>query len=186
MKKIIVFSLLIIVIAVTLSGCNFTPTAKYEQELLKGSNFEYESSIDLRADWDLAQGGDGTSSAITLLPENNGIVLNTSNTGWARVTQNVLLKSNSYYKVSYTYSSATMSDYSDTANYIGLFIGFIEDPNFNINDDESIEHTSSSTQRTITFYFKTARVKEANFGIFLGTEENPVRAANLNIFDISL
>lgn len=190
MKKIALVVVLIAASVFLFSACNIAPVSAYDKEILKGNSLTYESLSELREDWDIAQGGDGTTNAVTIFSDdvNNGVKIDTTNAGgWAYITQKVFLKTNSYYKITYEYSSSSMSGFSEDPNFIGFFVGFLEDPNFNIGSEKPIEETvSSNGKKTVELYFHTNRVQEAHLAFRVGTEERPVSASNVTIYSVGL
>src|SRR5690554_838559 len=127
MKKTIYITVLLILIAVFLTGC-----ADINVNLLKGGDFEYADTDEVRESWKLSSGGSETSSVFTV--SNGALGINTSTAGWAYAAQELQLKSNAYYKVTYTYSITSISYYGEATSYDGLFIGFLEDKDFNIGE----------------------------------------------------
>jgi Gpi18-like mannosyltransferase len=190
MKKVVLVCILISALVILLSGCNITPVSAYDKEILEGSVLDYEDMDALSENWETAQGGEGGYSAFTAIPKEDGggVRINTTNTGgWAYIAQKVLLKRNSYYKISYEFSSSSMSKFDEEKEYIGFFAGFLEDPDFNIGSDSPIEElASTSGKKTVTFYFHTKNINEAHLALRVGTEDNPVNASNVTINSVSL
>ena len=151
MKKVVLVCILISALVILLSGCNITPVSAYDKEILEGSVLDYEDMDALSENWETAQGGEGGYSAFTAIPKEDGggVRINTTNTGgWAYIAQKVLLKRNSYYKISYEFSSSSMSKFDEEKEYIGFFAGFLEDPDFNIGSDSPIEELASTGEKT--------------------------------------
>lgn len=184
MKKTIYITVLLILIAVFLTGC-----ADINVNLLKGGDFEYADTDEVRESWKLSSGGSETSSVFTV--SNGALGINTSTAGWAYAAQELQLKSNAYYKVTYTYSITSISYYGEATSYDGLFIGFLEDKDFNIGESPDgvikplIHNGTTNGYVTGEFFFKTTYITKASLAIFVGTEEGPV-SANVKIDDITL
>lgn len=175
---------MITALVLLLSGCNITPVSAYDKEILKSSILDYENKTELKEEWDTVQGGTDSSDVFSL-PDGGGVSIATSSVGWAYLSQRVLLKTNSYYKVTYEFSASSMIDYDTDKNRIGFFVGFLEDPNFNIGDDKSTEVADSTAKREITFYFHTKNIREANIALRVGTEDRPV-STSVTVNSISL
>ncbi len=184
MKKLFSSIILIILISVIFVGC----TDK-NIDLLKGGDFEYPGLDELQDDWQLSSGGSEQTSVFTI--STGSLNINTTGAGWAYAAQEVKLKSNAYYKVSYTFNISSISYYAEATSYDGLYIGFLEDRDFNINQSTSgaikpIVHTSTTNNDLNTeIYLKTSYVTSASLAIFVGSEENPV-AASVRIKDIAI
>jgi Gpi18-like mannosyltransferase len=187
MKKRFWAACIIVLCAVLLLGCVPKAESKYGVNILKGGEsgiFNYNGSLsELRKDWTLTSGGTVTD---TFSNASNNLTINTSSAGWATVSQKVNLKPNSYYKVSYTFSSGSMSAKDITKDYDGLWVGFLEDKNFNRGIDKSVFHKGATDRKTQSFYFKTGNVREATLAIYIGSEERQVSVSSLVISDISL
>lgn len=182
-KTIILVAIIAIVATLLLTGCNTTATSEYDKQILKftndSGNFNYTGeNEDVKTDWTFEVGNDATNSSV-FSSSANGLKINTQNAGYAVASQKVYLKRYSYYKVTYTYDIDSISEFNTEDGldgYRGLFVGFKEDPNFNIGDENKKTEASSNTPGYVEdkFYFKTDGTKEYNLGIFVGTEDLPV------------
>lgn len=184
MKKAILLTILIIVISTFTLGCTNTGI-----DLLSGGDFGYKDTAELSEDWKLASGGTENANVFTV--SNDALGINTSSAGWAHASQEVKLKSNSYYKVSYTFSISKATYYGDRLNMDGLYVGFLEDKSFNIGETTEgiikplMHNATTNVDVDASFYFKTKYITTASLAIFVGTEENPI-TANVKIKDIAL
>lgn len=184
MKKTILITILLILITTFTLGCT-----NASSDLLVGGDFEYDDTAGLSSEWKLASGGTENSSVFTV--SNGALGINTSTAGWGYASQEVNLKSNSYYKVTYTFSISTFTYYGDRLNFDGLYIGFLEDKSFNIGETQEgvikplVHNSTTNADVTADFYFKTRFITSASLAIFVGTEANPV-TANVKIKDIAL
>lgn len=168
--------LVITAFSFTLSGCNSSQN-KYDTQILKGfsedSMFDYKDLLDMGADWNFTSGGIKSTVFST---GSNGISINTTTGGYANVSQLVLLKAYSYYKVEYDFNISQMSNFDENIDYYpGLFVGFKEDPLFNVIGDKKAQETTVQQNGHRTFYFNTGGTREYNLTINLGTENYPVK-----------
>lgn len=187
-KTLLVAVLAILTVTLLLTGCSTKAISEYDVNILNTSEnqdytFKYDSMEALRAEWDLA-GGASTSSIFSI---NNGTLkMNTASAGYAIASQKLYLKPYSYYKVSYSYSTSSMSNYKDDVTYVGLFVGFLEDKEFNNSGGKDTQARGKDTNGVAEFFFHTDGNREYNIAIFLGTEENPVNAtANIKKFTVT-
>ncbi|MFW5780898.1 MAG: hypothetical protein ACOCWI_05550, partial [Bacillota bacterium] len=185
MKKTILVILTLALITVFFVGCG-----SVNVDLLSGGDFEYEDTTALREHWTLRSGAEAESADVFSIADGT-LTIDTSSSGWAYVAQEAQLRSNAYYKVTYTFNISSMTLYGDSTSFDGLHIGFLEDKDFNIGEtDEGVikpvlHRSETTTDVTEDFYFKTDFVKSSSLAIFVGSEENPV-SANVKIRDISL
>ncbi len=196
MKKIVIL-VAIVAIAATLllTGCTTNAISAYDEQVLKftnaNGNFVYTGEgEDIATDWKFEAGNGATASSV-FSSSSSGLKINTQNAGYAVASQKVYLKRYSYYKVTYTYDMDSIAEYStedDINQMVGMYLGFKEDPSFNIGEEkpsEVREVNVTSNYITDTFYFKTDGTKEYNFAIFVGMEEYPVSAV-VYIKDITI
>ncbi|MDR3185996.1 MAG: hypothetical protein LBU04_04220 [Christensenellaceae bacterium] len=200
MKRIILPVFLIVLFSILIfSGCKSNAVSEYNVNVLKSgerSAFDYTESSDggdtfsqLQSMWSLQSGGvvSSTFSIVDNGSSPNYLKIDTQAAGYAIASQKLFLKPYSYYKVQYTYTSASMSKYDDNKDYVGLYVGFIENPDFNIGSDKAtVERNAKQSQTEGIFYFHTENVREATLAINLGTEDNPVTCSNVTLQDISL
>lgn len=183
-KKWLLFTIVLIVIIITslsvLSGCAKT-------DLLKVANsdnmFAYENLDEAKKDWSLVYSGKSENSIFSFAE--NGLTMNVD--GYAYALQEIKLKPNAYYKVSYNYEiSDPLEGTTENPLYsIGLFIGFEEDPNFNVTHEKRTNHwgveRKTDPKDPVVFYFKSDRSRVYNLKIALGTKDMPVKgSATLN------
>ncbi|MDR2267327.1 MAG: hypothetical protein LBE09_07095 [Christensenellaceae bacterium] len=192
MKKFGILTILVAII-LSLTACQAQAISKYGVNIIKGgtlSTFDYNEDdggtalYQLQENWTLVTDG-SAATAFSIIDNDDAasyLKITTTTTGYAYAAQKLYLKSSSYYKVQYDYTTATMSNYDENKSYLGLYVGFLEDPDFNIKDEKpTIEDKSKSTGDTATFYFKTEYVKEATIAINVGTPDNPVNTSNVTI-----
>lgn len=183
MKKAFCIAILILVFLFLFTGC----AQDLNVDLLKGGDFEYEDTAELRNDWNLV--AQGTSENVFSV-SNGALGINTTSAGWAYAAQELQLKSNSYYKISYTFNIASITYYGDATSFNGLFIGFLEDRNFNIGESSDgvikpiLHNGATNVDVTTDIYLKTDYITKATLAIFVGTEDAPV-SANVTIKDIA-
>lgn len=184
MKKIILLVAVIAIAAtVLLTGCTTTPVSNYNEQVLtfsnESKNFNYTGeNEDVKTDWSF-EAGNGAATSSVFSSSANGLKINTQNAGYASASQKIYLKRYAYYKVTYTYDMDSIAEYStedDIKSWVGLYLGFKEDPAFNTGDKNSEVRNVTSSYVTDTFYFKTDGTKEYNFAIFVGSEAEPVSA----------
>lgn len=181
-KKCLLYTVVLVIIVLSLlsilSGC-----AKVD--LLKVANsenmFAYDSTEDAKKHWNLVYSG--TSEDIYSFAENG---LSMSVDGYAYASQEIKLKPNTYYKVSYNYEIETALSGTGENPLLttGLFIGFVEDPNFNVTHEKKTNHISGKEMdinEPVVFYFKSDRSRIYNLKVALGTADLPVKGhATLN------
>ena len=184
MKKIVILiAVLAIAPTLLLTGCTTTPVNAYDEQVLTFSsatkNFNYTGeNEDVKTDWTF-EAGNGASTSSVFSTSANGLKINTQNAGYAVASQKVYLKRYAYYKVTYVYDMDSVAEFSTEDEYtrwVGMYLGFKEDPSFNTGDKNSEVRHVTSTYKTDTFYFKTDGTKEYNFAIFVGSETEPVSA----------
>lgn len=182
-KTVILVAIIAILATLLLTGCTTTPVSDYDKQILtftnSNGNFNYTGeNEDVKTDWNF-EAGNGASSSSVFSSSSNGLKINTQNAGYAVASQKVYLKRYAYYKVTYTYDMDSIAEYStedEATSWVGLYLGFKEDPSFNTGDKNSEVRNVTSSYVTDTFYFKTDGTKEYNFAIFVGSENEPVSA----------
>lgn len=191
MKKFLILAVTALLVIATLTGCKTAGVKAYGKEIINGGElgtFDYETLDDLKKEWKLTSGG--TATDVFSIVENtegaNYLKINTTSSGYATVSQTLYLRTYSYYKITYTYTTSTMTNFKEDVGYIGLFAGFLENPDFNIKSDNATEERNSNNLGTAEFYFKTDSIREVNVALFVGTEDNPVSASNVTIRSFSL
>lgn len=184
MKKSFYIIILVIFVVIFTAGCTNLNT-----DLLKGGDFEYPGLTELQEDWDLRSGGTEATSVFTV--SSGSLNINTTGAGWAYAAQEIKLKSNAYYKISYTFSISSLSYYGEATSYDGLYIGFLEDRKFNIGESldgtiKPLVHTSTTnTDINAEIYLRTSFITSASLAIFVGSEDNPI-SATVKIRDIAV
>lgn len=167
----------IFVISFSLIGCN--TANNYDTQILVGSSnessmFNYSTITDMQEQWDLNPGGGSNSTVFSTGP--NGLNINTTVSGYALASQRIMLKSFSYYKIEYDYSITQMTNFNEESDYHpGLFVGFLEDPLFNVIGDKKAQETSIIQNGHRVFYFHTGGTREYNLSINVGNEDYPVK-----------
>lgn len=199
MKKLsfIVLVLTLVAVIATLCGCSASYTVG--QNILASENTVSEEDDTLSlvfTDEKLSTywSTDGSASGAVISAVDNGIQLNTSSGGYAVLSQEVKLRPNSYYKISYTYASSSMSMYNTSSeSFVGFFATFLEDQDFNMptgkgtsSDEASTEERLTNKSGEKTFYFKNDDTREATFAFCLGTEEKPVKCDSVIIKTVKL
>lgn len=191
MKKAVLTAVILMMVTAVFCGCTTQGAAKYNQNVLAGgadAAFDFESLTDLQKVWDLTSGGSDSDvfSMVSNRNEASYLKINTANAGYATVSQKLILKSFSYYKVTYRYTTTGMSGRSEDKGYVGLYVGFKENPDFNLRSDKPTEERRANSNGTASFYFKTNADREVNLAINVGTEEYPVSVSSVVIKDITL
>lgn len=180
-KRAFVLAMAAALIALVLTGCTGRIERNPDIQILTFStaegDFYYGSNEALQAEWDLTAGG-GASTSSVFSTNADGLRINTANAGYAVASQKVYLRANADYRVTYSYDVDSISDYDENAGYVGFYIGFLEDPAFNISDANNSVHDVATTRaQTDTFYFRTDSTRgEFNLAIIVGSEEDPVNA----------
>jgi Gpi18-like mannosyltransferase len=192
-KKFVLVALILFIVSISLvfSGCSPSQNS-FDVQLLKENSesegmFNYESLTEMDNDWDFQTDG-ANSSTFSTGP--NGLTINTTSSGYGLVSQKVLLKSFSYFKVEYDFNITQMSSFDENSSYHpGLFVGFLEDPLFNVTGDKKAQETFVQQNGKRVFYIKTSGSREYNISINLGTEQYPVKAiatiSNLTLVRVS-
>jgi len=191
MKKLLFIACVLAVCAAALAGC--TPAAETQNgvNILNAgetSAFDYDESLSaLQKDWTLKTGEAGTVSG-TFSNASDYLTINTSTSGYATASQKVVLKPYTYYKVEYSFTSTAMTAKDESAGYVGLYVGFLEDENFNNVKDGANTRFEGSTSGTETdyFYVYTKNIREATLTVFVGSEELQVSVTSLVLKDIKL
>ena len=132
--------LCITVLVVVLSGCT-----KKNENMLNNDNgiFKYSSLTELKNDWILKTADSITedSDVFTMNADEEddsySLTINTADSGWAYVGQEVKLTQGQYYKITYSVDISKISAFTSGNNYDGVFVSFLEDENFNYNNDAS-------------------------------------------------
>ncbi|MFI3229585.1 MAG: hypothetical protein R3Y23_05425 [Bacillota bacterium] len=194
MKKSLALIIMVVVFVVALTGCNTIGTTQYNTQILTeaedGGVFNYDTLTDMQENWTLTSGGT-TSTSFTIVDNGddvaNYITLSTSSAGYAQMSQTVYLRAYSYYKISYTYTTSTMGTYDDDLTYEGLYVNFLENESFNIdNTDWSVEERGSNTSGSATIYFQTSNIREVTIALNLGSEDHPVTCSSAIIKTFTL
>ncbi len=180
-KKLFILALAAAVAVFVLTGCTGRFENNPDTQILNFStetgDFYYGSSEALAAEWELTAGNGAPTTAV-FSTNADGLRINTQNCGWATASQTVYLKADTDYRITYTYDVDSISDYDEKAGYTGFYIGFSEDPAFNIGSVEnSVHDVATSKAMTDTFYFRTDSTRgEFNLAIIVGSESDPVSA----------
>ena len=192
MKKILFIACVLAICAAALIGC--TPAAETQNgvNILKsGENtaFGYGESLSaLQKDWTLQAGPDGTVAG-TFSNSANYLTINTETSGYAAASQKVVVKPYSYYKVEYSFTSTTMTAKDEAVGFVGMYVGFSEDKNFNNvkdGDNTRFDGPSTSGVETDYFYISTKNVREATLTVFVGAEDAQVKVSSFVLRDIKL
>ena len=189
MKKSIFILAVALAIVFILTGCTGRFVDEPGVQILTFSNttgdFYYAGSQALQTEWDLAAGNNiGVSSVFST--GSDGLTIDTESAGYASATQAVWLKANSEYKVSYSYDIESVGAFGeDTDDFNGMYIGFVEDPQFNIGSTDNHVHVTRG-DGNIEFYFETPGTGgQYHIGIFVGTENLPVNM-EVTVNDLTL
>lgn len=192
MKKILFIACVLAICAAALIGC--TPAAEKQNgvNILKSGEttaFNYGESLStLQKDWTLKAGPDGTVAG-TFSNASNYLTINTETSGYATASQKVVLKPYSYYKVEYSFTSTAMSAKDEAKGFVGMYVGFLEDKNFNNvpdGDNTRFDGPSTSGVETDYFYIATKNVREATLTVFVGSEDAQVKVSSFVLRDIKL
>lgn len=183
MKKTIVLAVVLLALtALVLTGCTGKIVRDYDTQILTFSttegDFYYNDFSALTAEWNLSA-GHGASASSVFSTNAEGLKINTVNAGYATASQTVYLKPYSDYKIEYVYDVDSIADYDTTDDidyYAGLYIGFTENPSFNIGEGDKASVITTARSGTDTFYFHTDGTREFNLAINVGNENNPVNA----------
>ncbi len=192
MKKLLFIACMLAICAATLMGCIPAAETQNGVNILKAgttSAFDYGESLSaLQKDWTLTAGEDGTISG-TFSNSSNYLTINTETSGYATASQKVVLKPYSYYKVEYSFTSTTMTAKDESAGYVGLYVGFLEDKYFNNvkdGDNTRFDGPSTSGVETDYFYIATKNIREATLTVFVGSKDAQVKVSSLVLRDIKL
>ncbi|MCL2630364.1 MAG: hypothetical protein FWD49_02425 [Firmicutes bacterium] len=195
MRKLLIFVILatMLISVFALSGCS--GGSRYGNQILEGGEkgpFDFANLAELREVWTL-DGGNGGSGIFGVISNGDGanfVTIDTAGAGWAQMSQKVRLRTYSYYKVTYSYTTPYMQTHHNAptgSTFDGLFVGFKENPDFNIRNENPTEETFQvSNPKTATYYFKTTSMREVSLAINVGTELNQVSATNVIIRNIEL
>lgn len=176
-KKTVIVILALLVCVLLFAGC--TPVG---QQVIIGNDLKYKDLNALQEDWTLYTAGEKSTAAFTYLEQ--GIKMSTSTAGFASARQKLVLQPHSYYEISYRYTTTSMTG-TKTDNYRGLYIGFLEDENFNVKSDRIVEETSARTNNRVSYYIHTNEIREVTLCINFGSEEHPV-SGTATVYEISL
>lgn len=189
MKKSIFILAVALAVVFILTGCTGKFIDEPGAQILNFSNsttdFYYSGIQDLQSEWELSAGNSiGVSSVFST--GSDGLTIDTESAGYASATQSVWLKANSEYKISYSYDIESVGAFGDdTDDFDGMYIGFIEDPQFNIGYTDNHVHVTRG-DGNIEFYFETSGLRgEYHIGIFVGTEDLPVNM-EVTVNDLTL
>ncbi len=180
-RKIVLLVALVAISVMLLSGCVAEGNIA---KVAENDTFGYDDLASLKKDWKLTAGNDySVDSAFSVA--DGKLTINTTSCGWAQATQEVSLKSNSYYLVEYTFTASTFSSYG-SQGYDGLYFSILEDEDFN-KGENSVQHRGLATSPTTgKLYFKTNSAKKTTIAINVGNEEFPVSVSNVTIADFKL
>lgn len=182
-KKIVLVLVLITVGVLTLGACtNSDNLAKIGED----NKFAYDNLSAMQKDWTLVTDEQYSVDEVFSITD-DALVINTTKTGWGQATQQVSLKSNSYYLVEYTFTANTFSSFGDKG-YDGLFVSILEDDDFNAGDDaNAVHHRGITTNKTTgRLFFKTTSALKTTIAINVGTAEYPVTVNSVTISDFKL
>lgn len=193
MKKVLILLLVVALSVAILAGCESAGSSKYNVDLTEGGElgaFDFDTLTELQKTWTLKSGGT-SGNVFSIWNSNNstvanGITVDTSSAGWASISQKLVLRPNSYYKVSYRFTTSSMAAFEEDKPFVGLYVGFAENPDFNILDDKPTEQRTSTNNGSAEYYFKTTNIREVTLSVNVGTEELPVVAKNVTIKDLSI
>ncbi len=192
MRKSLVLIMMVVILISVLMGCNTVGTTQYNTQILTeadGGVFNYDTLTDMQENWTLTTGG--TTSSVFSIVDNgddaaNYLKMNTSDAGYAQISQTVYLRTYSYYKITYTYSTSTMGVYDSDYSYEGLYVNFLENEDFNIESEKPTEERGSTTNGTATLYFQTGNIREVNIALNLGSSDHPVTCSSAIITSFTL
>ena len=179
--------LCITVLVVVLSGCT-----KKNENMLNNDNgiFKYSSLTELKNDWILKTADSITedSDVFTMNADEEddsySLTINTADSGWAYVGQEVKLTQGQYYKITYSVDISKISAFTSGNNYDGVFVSFLEDENFNYNNDASAGVADESLMQLETgsgeyvVGFKAKSGGNATIVLNVGTKDYP---ASINV-----
>jgi len=152
--------------------------------MAENDTFGYSDLSALKKDWNLSAGNDYSVDSVFSVSDGK-MQINTTSSGWARATQEVTLKSNSYYYVEYVFTASSFSSVG-AKGYDGLFVSILEDEDFNTGEN-AVQHRGITTSATKSgFYFKTTSAKKTTIAINVGTEEFPVNVSSVTISSFKL
>ena len=188
MKKSILILVAALAIVFVLTGCTGKFIDEPGAQILTFSNstsdFYYSGVEDLQNEWELSAGNSIAVSSV-FSTGSDGLTIDTESAGYASAIQTVWLKANSEYKISYSYDIDSVSAFGDEDDFSGMYIGFVEDPQFNIGSTDNNVHNTRGNG-TVEFYFETPGTRgEYHIGIFVGTESLPVNS-EVTINDLKL
>ena len=182
-KKIALLALLAVVSICVLCGCT------KDANLFKvGSDdtFDYADLTALQKDWTLSTAdGSAVSSVFSVDGDNKALVINTTTTGWARATQEVKLRADSYYLIEYDFTATSFNPFGDKG-FDGLFISILEDDDFNTGDNAVQNRSIAPSKTSGRLYFKTTSSAKTTIAINLGSKDYPVSISELKLYDIKL
>ena len=177
MKKRIVLLLTVVAICVfLLTGCvsegNLAKTAEND-------TFAYSDLTSLKKDWTLTAGNDYSVDSVFSITDGK-LKVTTTSAGWAQATQEVTLKSNSYYLIEYKFTASSFSSFG-AKGYDGLYVSVLEDEDFNTGEN-AVQHRSiAASETTGKLYFKTTSAKKTTIAIHVGNKEFPVSVSNVSL-----
>ncbi|MFA5449749.1 MAG: hypothetical protein WC292_04860 [Clostridia bacterium] len=190
MKKLSIFAIIAALLVTLLMGCQTAAVSEYNKEIISGGElgaFDYESIAHLSEDWSLDSGtGLGAFSTVQNTDAANYLKIDTSSAGYASASRKLYLKPFSYYYVEYTYTTSAMAKADEDMDYIGFYVGFQENPDFNIRDDKPTEERATNNAGKDGFYFRTSAIREVNLTLNVGTKDNPVKTSNVTVKSLSL
>lgn len=182
MKKKIVLLLVLLTVAVLVLGA----CTSGDNVLKTGENgaFQYKDLSAMKKDWTFTTDEKYSADEVFSVSD-DALVINTSKTGWGQATQEVSLRSNSYYLIEYTFTANTFSSFGDKG-YDGFYVSIVEDDDFNTGDNAVHHRGLTTTKTTGRLYFKTNSAKKTTIAINVGNADYPVSVNSVTINDIKL
>ena len=181
-KKILLLVVLVVISVVVLCACD---SDKNYLSVGADNTFGYTDLKALQEDWTLSTDESYNVSDVFSVVD-DALVIVTTRTGWAQATQEVNLKSNSYYLIEYNYTANNFSAFGEKG-YDGFYISILEDEDFNVGENSLVHHREMTTVKsTGKLYFKTTSAKKITIAINVGHPDHPVSVNNVTISDIKL
>ncbi|MDR3264288.1 MAG: hypothetical protein LBT30_08280 [Clostridiales bacterium] len=178
MKKFLSISVLLILFVAVLASCK---TVTYDTELITNGNFEDVTGSVVNG-WTKGKEDDAYSKIQIVddfSPRGNVIsISHTSKKDYSYYYQEVTVQRNAYYKLSAYIHTKTLTE--SATNQIaspGAFIGFVESDDFVYS---SVVSTNGAWSY-VEIYFYTKGYSKLKVALRLGTEANPVTAAETDV-----
>ncbi|MDR2091133.1 MAG: hypothetical protein LBP62_05725 [Clostridiales bacterium] len=189
MKKVLLFFVLIVSAAFSLSACS---PVKYNEELLKDGGFdaftggeEGVSSDYWIIDKDRADSSDIQISKMTASGHGNVVRMysqSSSKEDYNYIYQEVAVKKNSYYKLAIDiYTKKTTAETPKTVTKTGAFIGVLEDDAF-VRD--AVFQTNGEWVQRREIYFYNKDYTTIRVALRVGTAANPANAGTVEDVDL--